>query len=88
MPLVQYDFLFLRIASCIFGTASLDCDLIIQEIYQEEEKVNKESERLNDREALQKWISFIALVSEVVVSNKTDICFANLLELRNKELEQ
>ena len=35
LPLVEYDFLFLRMASCALGQASLNCDLVLHELFQE-----------------------------------------------------
>ena len=88
MALVEYDFLFLRISACIFGQSCLSFEGLIREMYEEEKEFNEKTGRLDGREMIKKWVSFVGLISEAIVSNKTDIAFANILGLKNEELEK
>ena len=83
LALVEYDFLFLRIASCIFGQSGHCFRNLIYELYEEEKEENSKTDRLDSNEFLKKWITFIALISETIASNKTDIAFANIIELED-----
>ena len=63
LALVEYDILFLRIASCIFGQTGLCLRDLIFELYEEEKEENSKIDRLDINEILKKWISLIALIS-------------------------
>ena len=88
MALVEYDFLFLRISACIFSQSCLSFKGAIHELYEEDKEFNLKTGRLDGREMTKKWVSFIGLISEAIVSNKTDIAFANIPGLKNEELEK
>ena len=53
-----------------------------------EEESNAKTGRLDGRKMIKKWVSFVGLISEAIVSKKTDIAFANILGLKNEELEK
>ena len=88
MALVKSDFLFLRISACIFGQSCLSFEGAIRELYEEDKESNANTGRLDGREMTKKWVSFVELISEAIVSNKTEIAFSNILELKNEELEK
>ena len=57
---------------------------MILELYEDERETDELFSHLDGKEFIQKWISFIGLVSEAIFSNKTEIGFANCIGLKTK----